>query len=67
MLHGEYIDYLKSENKTNYEKCQSYYIQRKLKRFIQIDRTILTETTEFSIVHTEEEFCQKSQEQSTGH
>ena len=66
MLHNEYIEYLKRENETNYETYKSYYIQRKLKRFIQIDRKIVEKSNDemkFLIVHTEEDFIQKCQEQ----
>jgi hypothetical protein len=43
-----------------------YYIQRKLKRFIQIDRKILDKDVykEFLVVHTEKDFEEKCKEKS---
>ena len=41
MFHTECIQYLKRENKSNFEEAQNYYLQRKLKRFIQIDKKLL--------------------------
>ena len=42
MFHTEYIQYLKRENKSNFEEAQNYYLQRKLKRFIQIDKKLFS-------------------------
>ena len=69
MLHDEYIDYLKRVNKTYDGEFPSYYITRQLKRFIQIDRNLFNEEfkkkkAKFVIVHSEEAFNQKCQEQS---
>ena len=65
MFHDEYTEFLKRQNKTNYQDYKNYYILRKLKRyFIQIDRKILeNQKNEFLIVHSEEEFIQKRHEQ----
>ena len=68
MLHNEYIEYLKRENKTNYEDYKSYYIQRKLKRFVQIDKNILKidddkKKKDILIVNSQEDFAQKCHEQ----
>jgi hypothetical protein len=60
MLHNEYIEFLKRENKSNFEESKNYYIQRKLRRFIQIDRKIL-EKKNLIIVHSEDEFNLKCQ------
>jgi ankyrin repeat protein len=61
MLHKEWIEYLKRENKSrNWDQIINYYMQRKLKRLIQIDRKLLeTKKYDFTIVHTEEEFNEK--------
>jgi hypothetical protein len=52
---------LKRENKSkNYEQIKNYYIQRQLRRFIQIDRKLLEQKkSELLIVPTEEEFTEK--------
>ena len=69
MLHIEYIEYLKRENKSNFDEYLNYYIQRKLRRFIQIDKKILdgkkrNEETKknYIIVHSEEDFNLKCHE-----
>ena len=61
MLHAEWIEYLKRENKSeNLDQIKNYYIQRKLRRFIQINRKILEQKkSELIIVRTEEEFTEK--------
>jgi ankyrin repeat protein len=61
MLHNEWIEYLKRENKSrNCDQIKHYYMPRKLRRFIQIDRKLLeTKKYDFKIVHTEEEFNEK--------
>ncbi len=66
MLHAEWIEHLKRENKSKYfDQIKNYYIHRKLKRCIEIDRKILNhmEDHSFLIVHTEEEFNEKCQKQ----
>ena len=61
MFHREYIEFLKRENKSNFEQYKNYYIQRKLRRFFQIDKIALDkEKNKFIIVHLEEEFILKS-------
>jgi hypothetical protein len=61
---------LRRENESkNFEQIKRYYIQRKLRRFIQIDRKLLekkkddkekeNQTDDFIIVHTKEEFNEK--------
>ena len=68
MFHKEYIEYLKRENKSNFDESKNYYIQRKLRRFIQIDKKILDKDKKnekketFTIVHTEENFNLKCKE-----
>ena len=63
MLHIEYIEYLKRENKSNFLESKDYYIQRKLTRFIQINKTVLDkEKNNLIIVHSEEEFNLKCRE-----
>jgi ankyrin repeat protein len=60
LLHDEYINYLKRENQSKYEEYKNYYIKRKLKRFIQIDRKIMDDKEEtFLIVNSEDEFKEK--------
>jgi hypothetical protein len=70
MLHDEWVEYLKRENKSkNFDQIKNYYMPRKLRRFIQIDRKLLeakkdekekeTKVDDFIIVHTEEEFNEK--------
>jgi ankyrin repeat protein len=60
-LHAEWIEYLKRENKSNFDLIKNYYMPRKLRRFIQIDRRILEQNKDddFIIVHSEEEFNEK--------
>ena len=60
MLHKEWIEYLKRENETS-NNFKNYYMSRKLRRFIQIDRKLLETKKEdkFIIVHTKEEFNEK--------
>ena len=42
MLHNKWVEYLKRENESrNFDQIKNYYMQRKLKRFIQIDRKLL--------------------------
>ena len=44
MLHAEWIEYLKRENKSkSFEQVKSYYMQRKLRRSIQIDNKLIDE------------------------
>ena len=70
MLHKEYIKYLKRETKSNFEESKNYYIKRKLKRFIQIDKKIFDyvkideekKKKNFIIVHSEDDFNLKCQE-----
>jgi hypothetical protein len=53
---------LKRENdkSNNFDQIKNYYIQRKLRRFIQIDRKLLEKKkSEFVIVRTEVEFTEK--------
>ena len=57
MLHKEWIEYLKRENESS-NNFKNYYMSRKLRRFIQIDRKSL-ETNQFIIVHTKEVFTEK--------
>jgi ankyrin repeat protein len=62
MLHAEWIEYLKRENNSkNFDQIKNYYMQRKLRRFIQIDRKKIEEETkaEFVIVHSEMEYNEK--------
>jgi ankyrin repeat protein len=70
MLHKEWIEYLKRENKSeNCDQIKNYYMPRKLRRFIQIDRKLLEtkkgdnekgkKEDDFTIVYTEEEFNEK--------
>ena len=60
MLHKEWIEYLKRENETS-SNFKNYYMSRKLRRFIKIDRKLLETKKEdqFIIVHTKEEFNEK--------
>jgi hypothetical protein len=60
MLHKEWIEYLKRKNETS-NNFKNYYMSRKLRRFIQIDRKLLETKKEdqFIIVHTKEEFNEK--------
>jgi hypothetical protein len=61
MLHKEWIEYLKRKNETS-NTFKNYYMSRKLRRFIQIDRKLLEtkkEDDQFIIVHTKEEFNEK--------
>jgi hypothetical protein len=60
MLHKEWIEYLKRKNETS-NNFKNYYMSRKLRRFIQIDRKLLETNKEdqFIIVHTKEEFTEK--------
>ena len=60
MLHPEWIEYLKRENETS-NNFKNYYMSRKLRRFIQIDRKLLETKKEdpFIIVHTKDEFNEK--------
>jgi hypothetical protein len=71
MLHAEWIEYLKRENKSrNFDQIKNYYMPRELRRYIRIDMRILeqnkdlkdnekTKDNKFIIVHTEEEFTEK--------
>jgi ankyrin repeat protein len=70
MLHKEWIEYLIRENKSeNCDQIKNYYMPRKLRRFIQIDRKLLEtkkddkikeeKVNDLIIVHTEEEFNEK--------
>jgi hypothetical protein len=70
LLHKEWIEYLKRENKSkNCDQIKNYYMPRKLKRFIQIDRKLLEtkkddkvkeeKEGDLIIVQTEEEFNEK--------
>jgi ankyrin repeat protein len=70
MLHDEWINYLKREsNSKNFDQIKNYYMQRKLRRFIQIDRKLLEmkkvdndkekKANDFIIVHTEKDFNEK--------
>ena len=58
MLHNEYIEFLKRENKSNFEESKNYYIQRKLRRFIEIDKKKLDKEgkNNLIVVHSEDEF-----------
>jgi ankyrin repeat protein len=60
MLHKEWIEYLKRKNETS-NNFKNYYMSRKLRRFIQIDRKLLETNKEdqFIIVHTKKEFNEK--------
>ena len=68
MLHKEWIEYLKRVNETS-NNFKNYYMSRKLRRFIKIDRKLLEtkkddkekekETDPLIIVHTKEEFNEK--------
>jgi ankyrin repeat protein len=66
MLHKEWIEYLKRANETS-NNFKNYYMSRKLRRFIQIDRKLLEakkddkekKGDDFIIVHTTEEFNEK--------
>jgi len=66
MLHKEWIEYLKRVNDTS-NNFKNYYMSRKLRRFIQIDRKVLEtkkddkekQKDDFIIVHTKEEFNEK--------
>jgi ankyrin repeat protein len=60
MLHKEWIEYLKRKNETS-NNFKNYYMSRKLRRFIQIDRKLLETKKEdqFIIVHTKKEFNEK--------
>ena len=60
MLHKEWMEYLKRENETSNNNFKNYYMSRKLRRFIQIDRKLLEtkkkkKKPELIIVRTEEE------------
>jgi hypothetical protein len=70
MLHDEWIEYLKRENKSkNFDQIKNYYMPRKLRRLIQIDKNLIetkkdsretdNKANDFIIVHTEEEFNEK--------
>ena len=62
LLHEEWIDFLKRENKSrNFDQIKNYYMQRKLRRFIQIDKRKLEskKADHFMIVQTEEEYNEK--------
>jgi ankyrin repeat protein len=70
MLHDEWIKYLKRKYQSkNFDQIQNYYMPRKLRRFIQIDRKLLEtkkddnekdkKPDDFIIVHTEEKFNEK--------
>jgi hypothetical protein len=67
LLHDEWIEFLKRKNiSKNIDYFKTYYMQRKLKRIIQIDKIMLEtkkddkekeqKTDDFIIVHSEEEF-----------
>ncbi len=69
-FHDEWIKYLKRENKSgNWDQIKNYYMPRKLRRLIQIDRKLLAtrkfgkekekKADDFTIVHTEEDFNKK--------
>ena len=60
MLHKEWIEYLKRANETS-NNFKNYYMSRKLRRFIQIDKKLLETKKEdqFIIVHTKKEFNEK--------
>ena len=68
MLHAEWIEYLKRENETS-NNFKNYYMSRKLRSFIQIERKLLEtkkddkekekKEDQFIIVHTKEEFNEK--------
>jgi ankyrin repeat protein len=68
MLHKEWIEYLKRENETS-NNFKNYYMSRKLRRFIRIDRKLQDtkkndkdkekNSDDFIIVHTKEEFNEK--------
>jgi ankyrin repeat protein len=60
MLHKEWIEYLKRNNETS-NNFKNYYMSRKLRRFIQIDRKLLetNKDDQFIIVHTKKEFNEK--------
>jgi ankyrin repeat protein len=70
MLHDEWIKYLKRENDSkNFDQIINYYMPRKLRRLIQIDKKLLEtkkddnekdkKADDFTIVLTEEEFNEK--------
>ena len=59
----EYIKYLKRENKSNFDEFKNYYIQRNLRRFIQIDKKILDKNN-CIIVSSEEDFNLKCKEKN---
>jgi ankyrin repeat protein len=62
LLHQEWIECLKRENKSkNFDQIKNYYMPRKLRRFIQIDRQLIGETKkdDLIIVHKEKEFNEK--------
>jgi ankyrin repeat protein len=61
MFHAEWIEYLKRENKSkNFDQIKNYYMPRKLRRFIRIDRKILEKKhDDFIIVHTDADFNEK--------
>jgi ankyrin repeat protein len=66
MLNGEYVEYLKRENKSNYEVFKNYYIKRKFKRFVRIDLKKLDQERvknpgNFLIAHSRDEFKEKCQ------
>ena len=52
---------MKRENNLNFEQSKNYYIQRNLRRFIQIDKKLLEKENKknFIIVHSEEDFNRK--------
>jgi hypothetical protein len=60
MFHKEWIEYLKRVNNTS-NNFKNYYMSRKLRRFIQIDKKLLetNKDDQFIIVHTKEEFNEK--------
>ena len=66
MLHKEWIEYLKRVNETS-NNFTNFYMSRKLRRFIIIDRKLLETKKDFTekqtdpliIVHTKEEFNEK--------
>jgi ankyrin repeat protein len=72
MLHDEWIEYLKRENKSrNLDQIKSYYMLRNLRRFIQIDKKLLNnKADDFIIVQSEKEFndkCSQNAQMKTVH
>jgi ankyrin repeat protein len=55
-LHAEWLNYLNRENKTNFDQIKNYYMSRRLKRSIQVNRKILEKKNDFIIVNSEEDF-----------